>query len=158
MEIPEVWDLDPDQPYWLESILRRLLAVGVPPTALSKAFNLDVTPIRELEATMHIEQYGTAEISEAMNFLIWRAFADGMDILDNAPSASRQRFITTLLSRQSSIVGKQSPEALARMRAELDSLYGHIGVADPQSGSIYATSPFTPTDGDTDDPEEGPES
>lgn len=153
--IPDVWELDPDSPEWLETIIIALLEVGVPPTAIGKAFRIDPQTIKELQAEIHVVKYGTAEISEAINFLMWRAYEDSLAILDSAPSASRQRFITTLLSRQSAIVGKESPESISRMRGELESLWADIGVEAPAIESIYAPSEFTPTDGTTDDPEEG---
>lgn len=151
----DVWELDPDAPDWLESICTRLLEVGVPPTALGKAFQVDVQAIKELQATLNITKYGTAEISEAMNFLMWMAYQDALSILESAPSATRTRFIITLLSRQSVILGKQSPESLDRMRDALSDLYANIGIDRPRGGSIYATSPFTPSNGTADDPEEG---
>lgn len=154
--VPDVWELDPDEPDWLETIIIALLEVGVPPTAIGKAFRIDPQAIKELQAELNVEKYGTAEISEAINFLMWRAYEDSLAILDSAPSASRQRFITTLLSRQSAIVGKESPQSIARMRGELEKLWADMGVEDPAVESIYAPSEFTPTDGAPDDPEEGP--
>lgn len=154
--IPDVWELDIDQPDWLETIIIALLEVGVPPTAIGKAFRIDPQSIKELQAELLITKYGTAEISEAINFLMWRAYEDSLSILDSAPAAQRQRFITTLLSRQSAIVGKESPQSIARMRGELEHLWADIGVEDPKTPSIYAPSEFTPTDGETDDPEERP--
>lgn len=149
-------DTLPDE--WLEEVCVRLLEVGVPPTSLSKAFNVDVAAIKDLQAQLHTVMYGTAEISEAMNFLMWRAYRDALDILESAPSATRTRFITNLLSRQSVILGKESPQSLERMRGELQSLIAGIGVDHPATPSIYATSEFTPVDGEADDPEEGSES
>ena len=151
----DVWELDPDQPDWLENIIRALLEVGVPPTAIGKAFHVDPEAVKELQDSMHVESYGTPEISEAMNFLMWRAYSDAMDILTHSPLQQRTRFITTLLSRQSVILGKQSPQALERMRSELESLISGIGVEDPVTPSIYADTQFSPVDGITDDPEEG---
>jgi hypothetical protein len=154
-EIPDAWTLDPDEPDWLENICRLLLGVGVPPTAISRAFSVDVHAIKELEAITLVEKYGTAEISEAMNFLMWRAYSDALDILTHSPPQVRTRFITTLLSRQSVILGKQSPESLDRMRNALNDLYANIGIKDPAAGSIYAASEFVASDGNANDPEEG---
>jgi hypothetical protein len=153
--IPDVWQLDEDSPDWLENIIIRLLEVGVPPTAISKAFQVDVQAIKELSADLTITKYGTPEISEAMNYLVWRAYQEGLTILESAPSASRQRFIFTLLSSQSRILGKESPQSLERMRGELESLISQVGVDDPVVQSIYATSEFSSVDGEADDPEEG---
>ncbi len=155
MELPDAWVLDPDEPDWLETVIRLLLEVGVPPTAISRAFQIDVFAVRELQSELLIQRYGTAEISEAMNFLMWRAYSDAMEILTSSPPQLRTRFITTLLSRQSVILGKQSPEGLNRMRSELESLIAAVGVEDPITPSIYATSEFSPLDGKADDPEEG---
>lgn len=152
------WELDPDEPEWLEHICKLLLQVGVPPTALSRAFMVDVDAVKELQATVNVEKYGTAEISEAMNFLMWRAYQDAQDILSHAPIQVRMRFITTLLSRQSVILGKESPQSLERMRSELESLIAGVSVDNPVVPSIYATqSEFAALDGEADDPEEGPE-
>jgi hypothetical protein len=149
------WELDPDSPDWLESLIVCLLEVGVPPTAISKAFRVEVSPIKELQATILTGQYGTAEISEAMNYLMWRAYSDALDILTSSPPATRTRFITTLLSRQSSILGKESPEGLNRMRSELQDLIASVNIDDPTVPSIYAPSVFEAVDGEADDPEEG---
>lgn len=155
----DAWELDPDEPDWLENICRLLLQVGVPPTALARAFTVDVDAIKELQATLNIEKYGTAEISEAMYFLMWRAYNDAQEILSHSPMQTRIRFITTLLSRQSAIIGKESPQSLERMRAELQTLIAGVSVEDTVVPSIYATqSAFSAVDGETDDPEEGPES
>jgi hypothetical protein len=153
--IPDVWELDIDHPDWLETICISLLEVGVPPTAIGKAFQIDPQALKELQAEINVVKYGTAEISEAINFLMWRAYEDAHAVLDSAPSAQRQRFIMTLLARQSAIVGKESPQSIARMRGELEKLWADIGVEDPETESIYAPSPFTPLDGTTDDSEEG---
>jgi hypothetical protein len=158
MEIPDVWQLDPDSPDWLETIIIRLLTVGVPPTAISHAFNVEVFAVKELQDTILTQKYGTAEISEAMNFLMWQAYQEGREILQFAQPAIRMRFITNLLSRQSVILGKQSPESLDKMRNALSDLYANIGVPEPAAGSIYATSPFTPANRDSNDSEEGSES
>ena len=159
MTTVDPWELDPDEPDWLEQICRLLLEVGVPPTALSRAFKVDVDALKELQATCNVESYGTAEMSEAMNFLMWRAYNDAHDILTHAPMQTRIRFITTLLSRQSIILGKESPQSLERMRAELSSLIAGVNVDNPIVPSIYATqSEFSALDGEADDPEEGLES
>ena len=151
----DVWELDPDSPDWLDSIVVRLLEVGVPPTAIARAFLIDSYVVKERQANLLVQNYGTAEISEAMNFLMWRAYQDALSILDSAPSATRTRFITTLLSRQSVILGKESPQSLERMRGELENLISDIGVDHPVTPSIYADSQFSPVDGTTDDSEEG---
>lgn len=154
--IPDVWQLDPDQPEWLETICIALLEVGVPPTAIGKAFRIDPQALKELQSELNVTKYGTPEIGEAINYLMWRAYEDALAILDSAPSASRQRFITTLLARQSSIVGKESPQSIALIRGELEKLWADMGIEEPRVASIYAQSEFTPTDGTTDDPEERP--
>jgi hypothetical protein len=151
-----IWELSWDEPDWLEPICTRLLEVGVPPTAISKAFQVEVDAIKELQSTLDVQRYGTAEIAEAVNFLVWRAYQDALEILDSAPATQRQRFITTLLSRQSMILGKQSPEGMNRMRAELEGLIASVNIEQPLEPSIYATSEFNPVDGEVNDSEEGP--
>lgn len=152
----DIWQLADDAPDWLEQITTRLLSCGVPPSAIARAFEVDIDAIKSLQATLYVQQYGTAEISEAMNFLMWRAYRDALEILDSAPVVQRTRFITTLLSRQSIILGKQSPEGMQRLRTELESLITSINVEDPLEPSIYADSQFSALDGETDDPKERP--
>lgn len=48
----DVWDLDQEAPDWLEHIIISLLEVGVPPTALSRAFSR--RPRRERTAIISV--------------------------------------------------------------------------------------------------------
>jgi hypothetical protein len=151
----DVFELDVDTPEWFEEITARLLSVGVPPTAISKAFNVDVEAVKDFQAELLTVAYGTPEIAEAMSYLMWRAYRDAIEILDSAPATQRTRFITTLLSRQSMILGKQSPEGMNRIRGELESLIASVNIDSPLEPSIYASSEFNPVDREANDSEEG---
>jgi len=147
-------DLSSDSLEWLEPIICRLLSVGIPPTAISNALDLAVEPIKALQDTMRINRYGTAELAEAMNFLIWKALDDTLDMMASAPIDKRMRLNTTLLARASAIVHGQQPDSMARIQKEMADLTAEL--TDTESGSsIYELGSV---DAPTDDPKKGFES
>jgi hypothetical protein len=109
-------ELSDDQ---LADILHRLLVVGVPPSALSKAFGLPVADLKQLQSKVRVEMYGTDELMEAMTYLIWDAYNVTLSLLHEGTPASRMRMASIVLSRSMSIAGRQPPESLDAMRDEL---------------------------------------
>ena len=47
-------------------VVDRLLEVGVPPTAIAKAFDIDPFVVRDRATELRVERYGSAELSEAL--------------------------------------------------------------------------------------------
>lgn len=153
MSNADLWELEQESPEWLPAIINRLLAVGVPPTAIANAFNIDPQPIKDILNTINITRYGTAELAEAMHGLIWKAFADANAIIESAPIDKRMRFDMALLARASSIVGGQEPEGMAKLQNDLAALAMETReVASTGATSIYETNPV---DAPIDDPEKG---
>lgn len=143
--------LDVDAPDWLEQITVRLLEVGVPPTAISKAFYVDLDAVKAVQDTLHVKKFGSAELSEAIMFFMWAMIEDAYTVMREAPIATRTRFITTMLARASSIVSKQEPEGLERMRDELMKLTGTIRTNASVVPSIYADPEYSPMEAGHDD-------
>jgi hypothetical protein len=149
------WTLDADAPDWLTQVATRLLEVGVPPTAISKAFYVDLAAVRQLQDTLHTQRYGSAELSEAMSFFMWKMIDDAYEMLESAPIHSRTRLMTTMLARASSMVQKSDPEGMDKMRQEFLKLTSTIQSTEQIVPSIYASPEFSPVDREPDDPEQG---
>lgn len=149
----ELWALEVDDPEWLPTVIQRLLSVGVPPTAVSKAFDLDVQVVKEYQVTDRIARYGTAELGEAMHFLMWKAYEDTVQLLERAPMSKRLSMNMALLSKASTLVGSQTPDGIARMQSLLGEMFAETRRTDEEvKSSIYETNPL---DAPPDDPEEG---
>lgn len=138
------WELDIDAPDWLEQVCIALLENGAPPTLLANAFHVNVLAVKDLQATLHIKRYGSAELSEAIMFFLWRTIDDAYDILNSAPIATRTRFVTTMLSRAAAMTGRQEPEGLERMRESFFELTSKIKADAALQPSIYASPEFSP--------------
>jgi hypothetical protein len=150
------WQLDIDAPDWLTHVATRLLEVGVPPTAISKAFYVELEAVKDLQSTLHIARYGSAELSEAMLFFMWKMIDDAYEMLETAPLNQKARLMTTLLARASSMVQAADPEGMEKMRAEFMKLTSSIQSTESTVPSIYASPEFSPVDREPNDPEEGP--
>lgn len=153
--ISDLWELDVDAPDWMEKVVTRLLEVGVPPTAVSKAFYVELEAVKDLQSTLHIARYGSAELSEAMLFFMWKMIDDAYELLETAPIAQKARLMTTMLARASSMVQAADPEGMEKMRSEFAKLTSSIQSTQTAVPSIYASPEFSPVDRDVDDPEEG---
>lgn len=151
--VPDLWQLDTDSPAWLPSIINRLLDVGVPPTAISNAFEVDVEAIKEIQMDRRTAKYGTAELAEAMHALMWKAYEDTLNLIKQAPPARRLQLNMTLLSKASTLVGSQTPDGVSKMLAEFGNLASEQRRTDqaPRT-NIYETSPL---DAPANDPKEG---
>jgi hypothetical protein len=149
------WTLDIDAPDWVTTVCTRLLEVGVPPTAVANAFYVELDAVRELQDTLRVKRYGSAEVAEAMSFLMWRMIDDAYEMLETAPIHSRTRLMTTMLARASSMIQKSDPEGMDKMRNDFLKLAGTIQSTEQNVPSIYASPEFSPMDGEPDDPEQG---
>jgi hypothetical protein len=132
-----------------------LIEVGVPISAISKALNIELSDLRDLQRDLRIAKYGTAELAEAMQFAIWKAYDNLLEMMETAPLATRIRISMTLVSRASSLAGSATPDSIAKMQQEMASLAEEMTETQlSPSSSIYATDTF---DAPIDDPEEGSE-
>ena len=152
-EVPDLWLLEADEPEWLPAIIDRLLDVGVPPTAIANAFDLDVQVVKDILIDRRVSKYGTAELGEAMHALMWKAYENTLQMIDQAPMARRLQINMTLLSKASALVGSQTPDGIAKMQTEMEAMMAEARATEtPTTGSIYETNA---TDAPTDDPEKG---
>jgi hypothetical protein len=154
MTYADLWTLDSDAPDWLPSIITRLLEVGVPPSAIAAAFQVEVEPVKEMQMQLRTAKYGTSELAEAMQSLMWKAYEDTLVLLAQAPPARRLQMNMSLLSKAQSLVGSQAPDMFGRIQAELDGIMAETRqteLAEPTS-SIYETGS---ADAPPDDPEKG---
>lgn len=150
------WSLDPDTtPEWLTLVSTRLLEVGVPPTAIAKAFSVELESVKDLQDTLYITRYGSAELSEAMLFFMWKMIDDAYEMLETAPIQARTRLMTTMLSKASSMVQAADPEGMSKMRDEFAKLTKSIQSTESLVPSIYASPEFSPVDREPDYSEEG---
>lgn len=111
------------------TIVDRLLEVGVPPTAVAKAFSIDPFVVRDRQNELHVEKYGAAELSEAMANMQWQALEQARAMILDAPYNVRSRFIMAILSKTMSLTARQSPETIGTMRNELLEMMGEMGPA-----------------------------
>jgi len=117
-------DLTDDQ---LIDVIHRLLTNGVPPSAIAKSFDLDPTGIRDIQSHIRVTRYGTDELTEAMNFLIWDAYDSALTLMHEGTPANKMRMVGLVLSRSISIAGRQSPESMDKMRDFLIQLAADVG-------------------------------
>jgi hypothetical protein len=143
-----------DTPDWLPAIITRLLEVGVPPTAIANAFYVEVEAVKELQMSLRVEKYGTAELAEAMHDLMWNAYEDTLELIKQAPPARRLQLNMSLLAKAQTLVGNQTPDGVLRIQAELDAMMAETRLTDKAAptSSIYETGS---ADAPPDDPEKG---
>jgi hypothetical protein len=113
-------------------VVDRLLEVGVPPTAIAKAFDIDPFVVRDRANELRVQRYGAAELAEALANLQWEAFEQAKAMIYDAPYNVRSRFIMAILSKTMSLTARQNPETTGLMRRDLLDLMGQMagGVVD----------------------------
>lgn len=121
----ELWEVISEDEFI--GMVDRLLGVGVPPTAVAKAFEIDPFVVRDRMNELRVEKYGAAELSEALAQLQWEAFEQAKAMIYDAPYNVRSRFIMAILSKTMSLTARQSPETIGNMRKDLLDLMGQMG-------------------------------
>ena len=107
-------------------VVARLLEVGVPPTAIAKAFEIDPFVVRDRANELRIERYGAAELAEALANLQWEAFEQAKTMIYDAPYSVRTRFIMAILSKTMSLTARQNPETIGNLRQNVLDLMGQM--------------------------------
>lgn len=110
-------------------LVDRLLEVGVPPTAVGKAFGIDPLVVKDRLNELRVEKYGAAELSEATTQMQWQALDQARAMIYDAPYNVRSRFIMAILSKTMSLTARQSPETVSNMRRDLLDLMYQVGVS-----------------------------
>lgn len=106
-------------PATLVELLRKGLNVGIPPTALANMFDLDADVVKNLAVNVRREQYGTAELSEALSFLTWQAVDEHINIIRNGSPEMRLKAVQQVLGKALATSVRQTPEEVKRAREEL---------------------------------------
>jgi hypothetical protein len=151
----DLWQLEVDDPDWLPEVITRLLAVGVPPTAVARAFDIEPQVVKDFQSDIRTDKYGAAELGEAVHFLMWQSFEDIVQIIKHAPMAKRMQMNMAFLAKASALVGSTTPDGIARMQSELADMQAETrGTPTEVADSIYVS---TPLDAPPDDPEKRPE-
>ena len=112
-ELPEDDGLD---------LIHLLLENGIPPSALAASFNLEPEFVRGIAAEMRVRRYGTAEIAEAMSWLMWEAYDEAVKLLHTGSPANRIRAVAMILPRSVGMASRQDPEEFTRLRQTMEQL------------------------------------
>jgi hypothetical protein len=142
-------------------VVDRLLEVGVPPTAVAKAFGIDPIVVRDRMNELRVEIYGAAELAEATAQMQWQALEQARAMLTEAPYTVRARFIMSILSRTMSLTARQSPETIGNMRRDLLTLMEQVEMADDPLATVdtqaFEAGSAVPVDEADEDQDEGPD-
>lgn len=114
----------------LAEIIRRLLRVGVPPTAIANAFDMEAGPIKVVARNLRREVYGTDELAEAHTYLNWRSFEELQLILTNGSPELRAKVAMQIQSKAMAITARQTPEEVSLARAEMAMLTEGLDITD----------------------------
>jgi hypothetical protein len=120
-----------DAPTLIE-VVRRLLGVGVPPTAIANAFEIEAGPIKEVARMVRREAYGTDELAEAHAFLTWAAYEEMLSLLRSGSPEMRAKVAMQLQSKAMSVSARQTPEEVSMARAALGDLISDIEITDEE--------------------------
>jgi len=122
-------DLDPDL---LIDLLHSLISAGVPPTTVAIALSLDPSVTRNIASSIHIRDFGTDELSEAMHHLQWQAYQSALDMLRRGTPADKIRTINMVLSRTVALAGKTDSGGLDKIRDDLTSVLSEVAETPPE--------------------------
>ncbi len=120
-----------DAPTLIE-VVRRLLNVGVPPTAVANAFDIDPAPVKAVARMMRREAYGTDELGEANAFLTWVAYEEMLTLLRTGSPEMRAKVAMQLQSKSMAISARQTPEDVSMARAALGALVADLEISDAE--------------------------
>lgn len=127
-------------------IITTLLQQGVPTNPIAIAFNVDQSLVKDLQSELKIAQYGSAEIAELLQSLMFEAYQEARQQIKTGSPATKTRMIQMVLSRAMVLVGKQSPEEFERLRRELQSTFSEMASSDNVI-SMYPDPTFSPIGG-----------
>ena len=106
-------------PATLVECLRKGLNVGIPPTALANMFDLEAEVVQNLAITVRREQYGSAELSEVLSFLTWKAIEEQFNIITKGSPEMRLKATQMVLGKALSVSVRNTPEEVKRAREDL---------------------------------------
>lgn len=106
-------------PNTLVECLRKGLNVGIPPTALANMFDLEAEVVQNLAITVRREKYGSAELSEVLSFLTWKAVEEQFNIITKGSPEMRLKATQMVLGKALATSVRNTPEEVTRSREEL---------------------------------------
>lgn len=95
----------------LEAMVERLLAEGVPPGVISRAFDLNVELVKERLTHVRRAKYGTDDLSEYMEQMQWTAVEEALKTMTSGSVAEKSRFVAAILGKQMAVAARRTPEA-----------------------------------------------
>lgn len=132
-------ELSPEQ---RSEVVYALLKVGVPPSAIARALEMDVDHVRGALNHMRVEAYGTDEISEAMTHLIWCGYEEALHQIRYGAPKEKSRFIQLVLARSVALAGRADTDASEKIRSALMALSAEQRTPNVLLGdSIYTPLP-----------------
>jgi hypothetical protein len=118
-------------------VIYAFLKAGVPPTAVATAMSVDVEYVNGALDLMHVDQYGTDSLPEAMSYLIWVAYEEALYQIRHGTPAMKAKFLQFVLARSIGLAGKSSPETSEKIRAALDQMTRDLAPPAQLVESIY---------------------
>ena len=80
-------------PSELEEIVHALLAEGVPPGVVARALELDPMLVKDAQAEVRVHRYGTDDITEYNEQLMWDAVDRARDVIAHGSATERDRLL-----------------------------------------------------------------
>lgn len=121
-------------------VIQQLLGKGMPPATVAMALDIPLELVQEYATARTTRTTDAEELTTAMNQFAWRAFDEGMRLLDEGTPAIKVRLISGAMGHTLRLLNAQSPKELEETRAELSSLLHAVSTDDTQD-SIYADFP-----------------
>jgi hypothetical protein len=146
---PTTLDLTPAT---LVELLRRGLNAGIPPTALANMFDLPTEVTQNLSLTVRREMYGTAELSEVLSYLTWKAAEVTLSTLTRGSPEAQMKTVQMVLGKALATSVRQTPEEVKRAREDLLAVARQERIIDLEGEELEPeASAFVAVDEPTDD-------
>ena len=146
---PSTLDLTPAT---LVELLRRGLNAGIPPTALANMFDLPTEVTQNLSLTVRREMYGTAELSEVLSYLTWKAAEVTLSTLTRGSPEAQMKTVQMVLGKALATSVRQTPEEVKRAREDLLAVAREERILDLEGEELEPeASAFVAMDEPTDD-------
>lgn len=137
-------------PTTMVEILRKGLRVGIPPTALANLFELDPEVVKNLAMNVRREQYGTAELSEFLSYLTWKALEKQLHIIEKGSPEMSMKVASQIGGKALATSVRQTPEEVARAREELLAVARQERLIEIEGETVEASA-FVAVDESSDD-------
>ena len=106
----------------LIDLVHDLLTNGVTPTTIAYVLGIDPEVTRGILSEMRVRRYGTDELDEAMNGLMWKAYDSAQVILRSGTTQEKIRCISMVLAKTVGLAGRRPPETFQEIREGLQAL------------------------------------